>query len=680
MNNLNLRFRQIHLDFHTSEILKDVGKKFDAVKFAQTLKDAHVNSITCFARCHHGMLYYDSKLFPERVHPGLVNKNILKEIIDECHRINIRVPIYITVQWDMFTSLKHPEWIAIDKNGKQIGSEPYKPGFYQVLCVNTQYRDFLKANIKEIMDTLDTDGIFLDIVYPTDCSCADCMAKMKKKGVDIYNDQARMTYAQAMIDEFKVDISDFIRNINPDTSIFYNTSHIGVLQRKVKDSYTHFELETLPSGNWGYLHFPITMRYARTLSLDCLAQTGKFHTEWGDFHSFKNKEALEYECFRMLAMGAKCLIGDQMEPCGELSKPVYDLIGSVYAQVEEKEPWCENVVSISDIGVLTPEEFCGANRADLPDSIMGVERMFDKLGYQFDIIDTMSDFNKYKLLVLPDNIPVNKSLNAKLEAYIKNDGKVIATFESGFSEDKLRYNFLDAGIKLKEEQIKTIDGDLARGRITVCNEYIDYILPKGEIGNGLPETEHVMYAKGLEIKPNSNTSILANIIKPYFDRTYEHFCSHRQTPSSGEVEGAGIVKNGNVIYFANPIFSVYNIRGAKWYKTLMKNAVDMLLKDKIIEHNGPSTLFVSINSQEKSNRYIAHYLNYIPERGCQEIDIIEDVIPLYNVRSKVRINKKVKKVQLVPQCVDIQYVEKDGTVEYDIEKINGHQMISIEFD
>lgn len=679
MENTQLRFRQVHLDFHTSELIPNVGKSFDGETFAETLQKAHVDSITCFAKCHHGRFYYDSKSFPERIHPNLINKDMLKEMIAACHKRNIKVPIYLAVQWDYFTSEEHPEWIAIDKNGKQIGADPYKPGFYQVLCVNTPYKTFLKANIKEIIETLDTDGLFLDIVYPTDCSCAWCRKKMKEQGIDLYKDEERIAYANQMIDDFKLEISGFIRSLKPDCTIFYNTSHIGVLQRKTKDAYSHFELETLPSGDWGYLHFPVTMRYARTLGIDCLAQTGKFHTEWGDFHSFKNKEALEYECFRMLAMGAKCMIGDQMEPNGQLSEPVYELIGSVYAQVEEKEPWCRNIKVLSDLAVITPEEFEGAKRAQLPDAIMGVERMFEQLGYQFDIIDTYADFNKYKLIVLPDTIPVDKVLNNKLEGYIANGGKVIASFESGLAPDKSNYAFGAAGIALKKEAVYDVDGQLARGRITPNNEYIDYLLPKEEIGRGLPKTEHVMYMKGLEIGADSGSEVLAYRVEPYFDRTYDHFCSHRQTPSSGEISGAAIVRKGNVIYFSNPIFTIYNIKGAKWCKTLLANAVDMLLPNRLITHNGPSTLFVSVHEQEEENRYVAHYLHYIPERRCHEIDVIEDIIPLYQIESTIQVEKIVKSIRLVPECKDLPFTQIKNKVNFKIEQIYGHQMVEIAF-
>ncbi|HMO26980.1 MAG TPA: hypothetical protein PKB10_11990, partial [Tepidisphaeraceae bacterium] len=64
-----LRFRQVHLDFHTSIHIPDVGRDFNADRFARTFADAHVDSVTVFAKCHHGLLYYNTD-HPAR-HPGL---------------------------------------------------------------------------------------------------------------------------------------------------------------------------------------------------------------------------------------------------------------------------------------------------------------------------------------------------------------------------------------------------------------------------------------------------------------------------------------------------------------------------------------------------------------------------------------------------------------------------------
>ena len=69
MNDSTFPMRQIHLDFHTSADIPGVGAEFDPGGFAATLKAAHVNSVTTFAMCHHGMCYYPSRVAP--MHPSL---------------------------------------------------------------------------------------------------------------------------------------------------------------------------------------------------------------------------------------------------------------------------------------------------------------------------------------------------------------------------------------------------------------------------------------------------------------------------------------------------------------------------------------------------------------------------------------------------------------------------------
>ena len=681
-----LNFRQVHLDFHTNSEIVGIGSAFDPKEFAQTLVDAKVNSITCFARCHHGMLYYDSKLNPERIHPHLVNKNLLKQQIEACHEVGIRVPIYTTVQWDYYTAKAHRDWVCMDTEGRAIGEPgqgpqgPLEPGFYETLCVNTPYRDFLKAHVKEILETFEgADGLFLDIVFPVECCCSTCMGKMLAQGLNPHNKEDRQLFGQQSIDNFKRDMTAFIRQFNKTCTIFYNRGHVGTPHRPVKEAYTHFELETLPSGAWGYLHFPATIRYARTLGKECLAQTGKFHTMWGDFHSFKNKAALEFECFNMLALNAKCMIGDQLEPKGSLSKPVYELIGSVYEQIEQKEAWCKGATPVTEIGVLTPEEFVGATVGVLPESLRGAIRMLQESSYQFDVLDTYSDFENYRLIILPDVIPVSPRLNEKLVKYTEKGGKVICTFESGLNEEKTQFALDNIGVTKREEQGKDLYGRLVAGQIYDRGNYCEYLIPKGDIGAGLPETEHVMYTRGLAVDAEPESEVLVDVIASVFDRDYRHFCSHRQSPSSGQKASDGIVINnlGNIIYFSHPIFTQYNYNAPRWCKVLLTNAINKLLGDKLLDHKGPTTMLAAINDQLSEKRRVVHLLHYIPERRSQAIDIIEDVIPLYQVDLKVQVPQEVARVVCEPQHTDIAFEQQEGSISFTVPKIEGHQMVVI---
>ncbi len=669
---MELRFRQIHLDFHTCEHLMDIGSEFDAEEFARTLKQAGVNSITCFARCHHGWLYYPSKQYPEKIHPHLKNHNLLPDMIEACHRYDIRVPIYITVEWDEQIRSEHPEWRVMDANGK-VGDGPYKDSFYQNLCVNTPYRSYLKEITKEILQTMPTDGLFFDIVTPQDCSCPYCLAQMKQQGVDAYDKAQRLAFAEQKINSFKLDMTAFVHSLCPDCSVFYNGSHINPSIRNSIGAYTHFELESLPSGSWGYMHFPVVMRYARTLGLDCLAHTGKFHTEWGDFHSFKNQEALEYECFHMLALGAKCLIGDQLDPCGKLSQPVYKLIGNVYHQVEKKEPWCAGAKPVTEIGVLAPKGFYSGSHLDLPDSLLGAVKMLEDRSYQFDIIDGLSDFSRYNLLLLPDEVEISQELERKLCFYMQQGGSIVASYESGLQPDGTM-RLIPA--QPLAEQTRDLDGNLVRGKFYVSNNYADYLIPKGKIGAGLPETEHVMYAKGLEVQAMNGSEVLLPAISSCFNRDWRHFCSHRQTPSSGKPSYDAVIRQGNLIYFAHPIFKIYQERGAKWCKTLLFNALDMLLPHRIIAHQGPTTLHLYLNQQPLQSRYVLHALHYIPLHKSS-IDIIEDIIDLYDVAVQLHVPKNIKAVKYAPSGETVPFTQQEDIVRFSIPKIHGHEMVEL---
>lgn len=161
------------------------------------------------------------------------------------------------------------------------------------------------------------------------------------------------------------------------------------------------------------------------------------------------------------------MIGDQLHPRGRIDPYVYDLVGGVYAEVQAKEPWCASARPVTEIGVLTPEEWASASASNLPPAIKGVNRM-----------------------------------------------------------------------------------------------------------------------------------------------------------------GAGIVRSGNVIYFSSPMFTLYDKVAPLWCKRLLLNALDLLLPDPLLRHNGPSTLLAALNVQQAHNRYVLHLLHYIPERRGTSFDTLEDIIPL----------------------------------------------------
>lgn len=659
----HLPFRQIHLDFHTSGHIPGVASQFDVKEFADTLEKARVNSICCFSRCHHGLMYFDSKVHPERIHPHLENKNLLVEQVAELHKRGIRANIYTTIQWDEYTSKAHPEWLVIDEQGKPTAGM-YDATFRHTLCVNSPYRDFLKEHLKDVFNHVPVDGLFLDIVGLNDCSCRWCREDMQKQGLDASSKDDRIAFAIDMMNGFKEDMSSFIREIDAECEIFYNAGHIAPSSRKSLPHYNHLEAESLPSGEWGYDHFPVVVRYARTLGMDLLGMTGKFHTSWADFHSFKNQASLEYEIFHMLAMNTKCSIGDQLHPNGRISQDTYDLIGSVYSSVEKKEPWCKDAKAITDIAVLNPEEFQNATRFDdQPDALRGVTRILVEGGHQFDIIDTLSSLEDYKLVILPDELPVNPELATRLEKYTEQGGKILCTYKSGLNPEGTAFASDLFGVKLV--------GDAPFSP--------DFLMPEGPIGEGLRKTEHVMYQKGLQVEALDGAEVLCETYVPYFNRTWEHYCSHMHTPSTEEAGYPGIVKNNNVVYFMHPVFGQYIQNAPYWVKRMVLNAIDGLLPQPVLKHNGPKSVISAINRQEDENRAVVHMLHYIPESKSDEVLIIEDIIPLHEMKVSVKLDEQIKSIKCVPENISLDFKKVDDRIEFTLPKLHGHQMIELAY-
>ena len=333
-----LRFRQIHLDFHTSPQIHDVAVEFKPEEFVAVLKSANVDSINVFAKDHHGMSYHPTKV--GQMHPHL-KFDLLGAMLDACRAANIRTPVYMSLMWDMKCAEEHADWRALDSQGKPIGAGPLEAGWL-LICPNTPYGEYLEAQAEEIARNYDAEGFWFDILfYPGDgCYCPYCMAEREKLGLDSTKAEDRLTQYQGVLQRTMTRLSAAVHRHRKSALIYFNGRlRIGAGFRNDLHFFTHLEIESLPGGQWGYGYFAQMARYTRNLGLDYLGMTGRFHRTWGDFGTIRNAAALDYECFRMLAHAGKCCIGDQLHPRGRLVGAVYERIGKTYASVREKEPW-----------------------------------------------------------------------------------------------------------------------------------------------------------------------------------------------------------------------------------------------------------------------------------------------------------------------------------------------------
>jgi hypothetical protein len=347
-----LPYRQIHLDFHNGAQIPGIGARFDRQQFQEMLQVGHVSGVTLFSKCHHGYSYHHTDVgLP---HPHLTHDDLLGAQIDACREIGVTPALYVSAGFDVAMLQVHPEWAVRDRKGAT--GDPLRPG-YRALCFNTPYLDYLCAQIEEACRLYGdrTAGIFLDIIAPRRCYCPRCLDAMTARHLDPANEADVDTFAREVLQQYYEKATAASLSHSPEFRVFHNGGHVGKGDPLPLAFNTHLELESLPTGGWGYDHFPVSAKYAATTGKDYLGMTGKFHTTWGEFGGFKRPEALRYECAAMLAFGAKCSVGDQLHPSGIMNPDTYKLIGAAYAEVEAKEPWCTDARPVSDVALVSPE-------------------------------------------------------------------------------------------------------------------------------------------------------------------------------------------------------------------------------------------------------------------------------------------------------------------------------------
>ncbi len=646
-----LRKRQVHLDFHTSELVP-VGDSFSKEQFQAALKAGHIDSITVFSKCHHGWSYHPTEV--NEMHPQL-KFDLLGAQLEACKEIGVNAPVYISAGYDEKEYLKRPEWRWRHTLDKEEQLDYEKEVHFHLLCFNTGYLDFLCRQIEEVMVKYNPCGIFLDIIAPRLCYCEKCVSDMKALGIDPENEEAANEFAEKVFNKYLEETNKAVRKHSATATVFHNSGHIPKGDYRYIDSNTHLELESLPTGGWGYDHFPLSAAYVRTLGdKEFLGMTGKFHHSWGEFGGFKHPNALIYETALSVANGAGCSIGDQMHPLSEMNMSTYNLIGKAYSRVEEREPWLNGAKNVADIAVLSQEATTGNRNADAD---TGANRMLLENHLLYNFIDRDADLSGYKLLILPDVSGCTDEMVEKIKAFADNGGKIIASAAALVKDDRF---FLDFGAEYEGK-----------------NEYKPtYLVPDFEAVNG--KTEYVCRCDFNKFRVTEG-EIIAYMQNPYFNRTLEHFCSHMHAPNNSEKAFPAAVINGNIAYVGWDIFTAYARHGHIYFKELFTCIVKKMLGEDItVFADVPDRAVVTYTRQEKENRNILHLLfAHTTVRG-RNTEVIEDTVPLYNVKCSVKCEKP-SKIALVPSGEELTFEYSCGRAEFTVPKVDIHQMVEIDY-
>jgi hypothetical protein len=665
------RNRQVHLDFHTSELIEGIGAQFDKAQFQSALKAGNVNHINVFGKCHMSWSYYPTKI--GKVHPHL-KFDLLGAQLEACREIGVRAPIYFTVGWSANDAKNHPEWCVRDKKGEISSQGPWsddpkaaKPTYnWKFLCAaeSGPYHTFVLSQIEELCKLYPVDGFWMDIYHAANgsCYCDPCKARMKKEDIDSSNDKAAtLSYAQSMKAHMMA-LRALVAKHHPKATVFFNpTPRVGdyeIFKSRLFDANTQQEIEDLPSSWGGYDKLPIESKFHTGEGSHSIAMSGKFHKAWGEFGGFKSAAGLKYEGAAMISFGVGCNFGDQLHPSGMMDPSTYRNIGEAYSYVEKIEEYGPGGKPYSKLGLWLTYDEGVLNSASVASADRGVSGMLLESHYDY-VIATPKNLNELSTVVLPSAQSLTEETAKMLTDWSAKGGKLIVLGGGALDKDKKRF-LIDVGAEY----------------ISPAGYDVDYtvITDKG-LMRDMVVTPFLNYVPALRTKVTTG-KVLATMREPYFSRTNATYSGHLNTPYRLETAPyPAAVQKGNILFFPHALDKMYLANGMKLHRDFFRNAIDFLGGEQTVKVQGmPSAGRISFLHQKEKKRYVAHLL-YSPALGRGDVQVIEDFPVIDKAKLTVTVPETVRSITTVPGGETLSVSRSGNNVTVDVPAFSMHTAI-----
>ena len=663
-------YRKLFFDFHTQRSAVDVAKGFDAERWAEQLEKAHVQAVSLHSLGNHGWSYYRKGKF-RHVHPQMPSgMDIVEEVTKACHKRGIKVIGYFNLLHSEPIFDQHPDWIARDKDGEMIDN---------TLSFFSPYLDeMLFPQLEEYARNYDVDGIFFDFLYARTS----------------YDEYAKKAYREATGKEIPISSDD------PDYDIYvkWMLEQSKDMRDRAFKAVHRGRADILTSVNWAYTYRQPEIPPDNTgfLSLDIFPQDQVFNGSyvaknwvtlgkpfdimnsaflrwWGDW-GMKPTETLMQECATAIANGGRTWIGYQYTAHYSVEPAIMEEYRKVFEFVMEREDYCNGAEPVPYIAVLHSSHGHYTHDPTLRVDETGLQAAYKMLmesGFHFNILDEetlLKNLDHYKLVILPDQRYIDDRLAEGLERFVRNGGGLIATALTGTQNSSYTYT--------GKSNLGDILGVQLEGKYPHSHAYIN--VTDNRIKKDILEMPQQAWGECVFVKPTSAES-LAELWDVYL-RSDGKFLLSSSPPGKNTGYPAVTLNSfgkGKAAFISSDIFNAYSFRNQWHLKNMLRNLINIVVPEKLIEITAPGLVEVVLT--KKDNSVIVHLVNHYREKQLgNSITIAEHVIPVSDIGVKVKLSQSPESVTLIPENKKLEWNFSNGFVTFTVPKLHIHSLVAIE--
>ncbi|MBR5871491.1 MAG: alpha-L-fucosidase [Clostridia bacterium] len=454
-------YRRNLVDMHIEDWDARFLSEFSPEDYVENLRRAHIKAPMLYLQSHVGHCYWPTKT--GHMHAALNGReDLMRRTADCCHAAGMYVVGYYSLIYNTVEEDRHPDWKIVCADGK---SRRDRGSRYGLCCPNNpEYRAFVIAQIEEMAEYFDLDGLFFDMTFwPEVCHCEHCQKRyLAETGRDAleggtlpavdWNDPAWLEFQQLRnrwMGEFAALATKTAKRCIPGVSVEHNyASAIAGSSLLCNTELVNDQCDYAGGDLYGDLYnhsFTAKYYYSVTNNQPFEYMTCRCDRSLYVHTVSKTEEHLATEVMLTAAHHGASFIIDAIDPVGTLDARVYDLVGRVFERQMPYEPYFSGDL-VQDIGVYYTTTGHYNSRGlpyDNKTCAIGITRALIEENIPVGVFGNRQtgDLSRYRMVMAPQLGFMDEENLDDLARYVE-DGGIL--YLSGVEDKRVIEQLLDA--------------------------------------------------------------------------------------------------------------------------------------------------------------------------------------------------------------------------------------------
>lgn len=654
-------------------------------------------------------------------YPGFEDFDQLREYLPYARKHGMRLLVYLNMHWYSYDfAAKHPDWEQKMSTAESYGRANPLYGNGTTFCINSPWRDWAFALIRETMRT-GVDGIFLDgpVVFPNCCYCEHCQDKFVRRfgrpipkedwKSDLWKDF--LVFREDSMAEFLRDARSSMKEVNPEGVIFLNAGgwHASGwrVARDIQKVGPHQDF----NGAEEFFHPRPAVQnlFASAIMAKYLVAGGKpavvfTHHALGAWHyKFLPPWELKLAIAQTAACGANPWFAF-FSKAYENDEAGAQAVGEIQGFLERNEEYFEGSRSAAtvalhhssqsaafyiseqtelyrDLGTGKEQDLIadlGTGRSTVDwgkrkricegvqeNSFQGYCNILLRQHIPFDVVldqgITKENLARYETLMLPNSACLSDAQVQVIGDFVESGGRLIASFESGAYDDRGNARDTPAldrllGVNRREGMFRAMLGE----------NYMRVVDPHGSFGTGelLPRGPYC-----LQVVASHDAQVPIVFLEPI---------PSLYMPLTRESRYPAVIVNshgsGRTVFFSQLVGAFYSTHRIEHIEKLVAGTVRGISESIPMLIEAPPTVLAELRSQNGGNgRLLIHLLNC---SGDMQRPMTQ-ITPVSDIHIELR-TKSADRVRSLRDEKELSFSRDDGRVRFTLPKLDFYEVVVVE--